>query len=88
MQAAGILLILLGLLTKCAALLASIPEPIVGGVLGMGMVMVTGVALSNLQVSPLLPLSCCHLLLCLDPSLPPHAFPFQRSTNRYCSPFQ
>lgn len=50
MQTAGIFLVIIGLLTKCAAVLASIPEPIVGGVLGMGMVMVCGVGISNLQV--------------------------------------
>lgn len=51
MQLAGVLLIVLGLLTKFAALLATIPEPIVGGVLGAGIVMVTGVSLSNLEVN-------------------------------------
>ena len=55
MQLAGALLIVLGLLTKCAAIMATIPEPIVGGVLGAGIVMVTGVSLSNLEVT----LFCC-----------------------------
>lgn len=50
MQMAGVLLILLGLFTKCAAVLATIPEAIVGGVLAMGMTMICGVALSNLHV--------------------------------------
>ncbi|PAV78906.1 hypothetical protein WR25_01899 [Diploscapter pachys] len=49
MQLAGTLLIILGLFTKVAALLASIPDAVVGGVLAMGMAMIAGVALSNLQ---------------------------------------
>lgn len=51
MQVAGVLLILTGLFTKCAAVMASIPDAVVGGVLAMGMAMICGVALSNLQVS-------------------------------------
>ena len=50
MQMAGLILLFLGLFTKCAAVLATIPEAIIGGVLGMGMTMITGVALSNLHV--------------------------------------
>ncbi|RCN50215.1 putative ATP synthase F0, A subunit [Ancylostoma caninum] len=49
MQVAGLLLILAGLFTKCAAVLASIPDAVVGGVLAMGLAMITGVAISNLQ---------------------------------------
>ncbi|KAK6748106.1 hypothetical protein RB195_000995 [Necator americanus] len=49
MQVAGVLLILVGIFTKCAALLASIPDAVVGGVLAMGMTMITGVAINNLQ---------------------------------------
>ncbi|CAI4225929.1 unnamed protein product [Auanema sp. JU1783] len=49
MQVAGIILILLGCFTKCAAILASIPDAVVGGVLAMGMAMIMGVAVSNLQ---------------------------------------
>ncbi|WKY05032.1 hypothetical protein Q1695_005777 [Nippostrongylus brasiliensis] len=50
MQIAGLLLILLGLFTKMAALLASIPDALVGGVLTMGISMIGGVAMSNLQL--------------------------------------
>ncbi|KAL6739636.1 hypothetical protein Aduo_013068 [Ancylostoma duodenale] len=50
MQIAGVLLILLGLFTKMAALLASIPDALVGGVLTMGISMIAGVAMSNLQL--------------------------------------
>ncbi|KHJ75815.1 hypothetical protein OESDEN_24567 [Oesophagostomum dentatum] len=50
MQIAGVLLILLGLFTKMAALLASIPDALVGGVLAMGISMIAGVAMSNLQL--------------------------------------
>ncbi|KHJ94960.1 putative permease [Oesophagostomum dentatum] len=49
MQVAGILLIFAGLFTKCAAVLASIPDAVIGGVLCMGLAMITGVAFSNLQ---------------------------------------
>lgn len=51
MQIAGLLLILLGLFTKMAALLASIPDALVGGILTMGISMIAGVAMSNLQVA-------------------------------------
>lgn len=51
MQLAGIILILLGVFTKVGAVLATIPDPMVGGILGMGVCMITGVALSNLEVS-------------------------------------
>ncbi|VDO55764.1 unnamed protein product [Haemonchus placei] len=50
MQIAGVLLILLGLFTKMAALLASMPDALVGGVLMMGISMIAGVAMSNLKV--------------------------------------
>lgn len=53
MQVAGLLLILAGVFTKCAAVLASIPDAVVGGVLAMGLAMITGVAISNLQVEEL-----------------------------------
>ncbi|KHJ94959.1 putative permease [Oesophagostomum dentatum] len=49
MQVTGVFLIFAGLFTKCAAVLASIPDAVVGGVLGMGLAMITGVAISNLQ---------------------------------------
>ncbi|GMR48917.1 hypothetical protein PMAYCL1PPCAC_19112, partial [Pristionchus mayeri] len=50
MQIAGTLLISLGLFTKAAALLASIPDPVLGGVLLMGMSMIGGVAMAQLQL--------------------------------------
>ncbi|CAJ0602729.1 unnamed protein product [Cylicocyclus nassatus] len=49
MQVAGMLLLLTGLFPKCAAALASIPDAVVGGVFAMGVAMITGVAISNLQ---------------------------------------
>uniref|UniRef100_A0A158PBI8 Si:dkey-106n21.1 n=1 Tax=Angiostrongylus cantonensis TaxID=6313 RepID=A0A158PBI8_ANGCA len=50
MQVSGILLIVFGLFTKVAALLASIPDALIGGVLTMGVSMIAGVAMSNLQL--------------------------------------
>ncbi|CAD6194593.1 unnamed protein product [Caenorhabditis auriculariae] len=50
MQVAGGMLIAVGVFTKLAALLATIPEAIIGGVLGMGISMIAGVALSNLAM--------------------------------------
>ncbi|VDM65837.1 unnamed protein product [Strongylus vulgaris] len=50
MQVAGVLLVLTGLFTKCAAVLASIPDAVIGGILAMGVAMITGVAISNLQL--------------------------------------
>ncbi|KAF1751058.1 hypothetical protein GCK72_017610 [Caenorhabditis remanei] len=49
MVMAGLFLIVLGLLTKIGALLSTIPDPLVGGVLAFSMAMVVGVAVSNLQ---------------------------------------
>ncbi|KAI6215689.1 Solute carrier family 23 member 2 [Aphelenchoides besseyi] len=49
MQIAGIMLVFLGVFTKFGAILATIPDPIVGGTLGMGVCMIAGVSLSNLQ---------------------------------------
>ncbi|CAI2354469.1 unnamed protein product [Caenorhabditis sp. 36 PRJEB53466] len=49
MVMAGVFLIILGLLTKIGALLSTIPDPLVGGVLASSMAMVVGVAVSNLQ---------------------------------------
>lgn len=51
MQFAGFILIMLGLFSKFAAILASIPDALVGGLLTMGISMIGGVAMSNLQVS-------------------------------------
>lgn len=50
MQIAGCFLIMLGLFTKIGALIATIPEPMIGGILAMGVSLVVGVAISNLQV--------------------------------------
>uniref|UniRef100_A0AC34R3A0 C-CAP/cofactor C-like domain-containing protein n=1 Tax=Panagrolaimus sp. JU765 TaxID=591449 RepID=A0AC34R3A0_9BILA len=49
MQIAGCMLIFLGIFTKVAAILATIPDPMVGGILGMGICMICGVAFSNLE---------------------------------------
>ncbi|CAJ0933292.1 unnamed protein product, partial [Mesorhabditis belari] len=49
-QLAGILSIALGLFTKLAALLACVPDPLIGAILCLGMSMIAGVALSNLRV--------------------------------------
>ncbi|CAJ0602738.1 unnamed protein product [Cylicocyclus nassatus] len=49
MQIAAVLLILTGLFTKCAAVLASIPDAVIGGILAMGIAMICGVAMGNLQ---------------------------------------
>ena len=46
---AGFWLILLGLFTKVGAILSTIPIPLVGGVLGSSMAMVSGVAIANVQ---------------------------------------
>ncbi|PIC35884.1 hypothetical protein B9Z55_015094 [Caenorhabditis nigoni] len=50
MQMAGVLLILAGVISKFAAFLSMIPEPIIGGLLAMGVCLINGVSLSNLQV--------------------------------------
>ncbi|CAO4375010.1 unnamed protein product [Caenorhabditis nigoni] len=49
MQMAGVLLILAGIISKFAAFLSMIPEPIIGGLLAMGVSLINGVSLSNLQ---------------------------------------
>lgn len=49
MVMAGLFLIVLGLITKIGALLSTIPDPLVGGVLASSMAMVVGVAIANLQ---------------------------------------
>ncbi|CAP28201.1 Protein CBG08364 [Caenorhabditis briggsae] len=49
MQMAGVLLILAGVISKFAAFLSMIPEPIIGGLLAMGVCLINGVSLSNLQ---------------------------------------
>ncbi|PAV73451.1 hypothetical protein WR25_03116 [Diploscapter pachys] len=50
MQAAGIVLICAGIFTKVAAILATIPEALYGGILAMGASIIAGVAFNNLQV--------------------------------------
>ncbi|KAJ1357555.1 hypothetical protein KIN20_015729 [Parelaphostrongylus tenuis] len=50
LQVSGVLLILFGSFTKIAALLASIPDALIGGVLTIGVSMIAGVAMSNLQL--------------------------------------
>lgn len=50
MQLAGVLLILLGMFTKVGAVMATIPDACVGGILAMGVCMIAGVSLSNLPV--------------------------------------
>ncbi|KJH42358.1 putative permease [Dictyocaulus viviparus] len=50
MQIAGVLLVIFGSFTKIAALLASIPDALIGGVLTMGISMIAGVAMSNLKL--------------------------------------
>lgn len=49
MQLAGLFLIVLGVLTKFGAILATIPDALVGGVLASSMAMVGGVALATVQ---------------------------------------
>ncbi|KIH54166.1 putative permease [Ancylostoma duodenale] len=49
MVVAGILLIILGVCTKIGAILSTVPDPLVGGILASSMAMVVGVAVSNLQ---------------------------------------
>uniref|UniRef100_A0A7E4V074 Solute carrier family 23 member 2 n=1 Tax=Panagrellus redivivus TaxID=6233 RepID=A0A7E4V074_PANRE len=50
MQLGGIFLILLGVFSKIGAILATIPDPMIGGVLGVSMAMIIGVAVSNLDL--------------------------------------
>ncbi|CAI5448263.1 unnamed protein product [Caenorhabditis angaria] len=49
MQVAGCFLIIAGIITKFAAFLAMIPEAIIGGIFAMGVCMINGCTLSNLQ---------------------------------------
>lgn len=49
MQIAGVMMILLGLFTKVGAVLATIPDALVGSVLTLGMAMVAGVGIASLQ---------------------------------------
>ncbi|TMS38496.1 hypothetical protein L596_005211 [Steinernema carpocapsae] len=49
LQLAGVFLIVLGLFTKFGAAISTLPPAMIGGILGMGVSMIAGVALSNLQ---------------------------------------
>uniref|UniRef100_A0A1I7TE08 Permease n=1 Tax=Caenorhabditis tropicalis TaxID=1561998 RepID=A0A1I7TE08_9PELO len=49
MQVAGLFLLVAGIFSKFSAVLAMIPEPVVGGVLAIGICMVNGVMLRNLM---------------------------------------
>jgi solute carrier family 23 (nucleobase transporter), member 1 len=51
MQIAGLILIFFGIFTKVGAVLATIPDAMIGGILGMGICMICGVAVANLQVT-------------------------------------
>lgn len=50
MQVAGLFLLIAGIFSKFSAVLAMIPEPVIGGVLAIGICMVNGVMLRNLTV--------------------------------------
>uniref|UniRef100_A0A914WAV6 Solute carrier family 23 member 2 n=1 Tax=Plectus sambesii TaxID=2011161 RepID=A0A914WAV6_9BILA len=50
LQIAGLIMIVLGIFTKFGAVLATIPEPLVGGILCVSMSMVGGVGLSSMQL--------------------------------------
>jgi xanthine/uracil permease len=47
---AGVIMILMGVLTKFGALLGTIPTPLIGALFAFGMAMVAGIALSTLRV--------------------------------------
>uniref|UniRef100_A0A7E4ULX2 Solute carrier family 23 member 2 n=1 Tax=Panagrellus redivivus TaxID=6233 RepID=A0A7E4ULX2_PANRE len=49
MQLAGGILICLGIFTKVGAVMATIPDPMVGGMLAMGVCMIAGVGFGNLE---------------------------------------
>lgn len=50
MQIAGFMFILLGVITKIGAILATIPDPVIGGVLAISCGVVGGVGLSSIQM--------------------------------------
>ena len=52
MQFAGILIFFLGVFTKFASFMATIPDPIIGGIMIIVIGTIAGVSLSNLQVYP------------------------------------
>ncbi|KAK0399936.1 hypothetical protein QR680_003282 [Steinernema hermaphroditum] len=49
LQIAGVILIVLGLFTKVGAAFSTLPSAMIGGILGMGVSMIFGVAMANLQ---------------------------------------
>lgn len=51
LQLAGVILILLGMFSKAGALLATIPEPIIGSIVAMCICMIAGMCLYTLAVS-------------------------------------
>jgi len=53
LQITGIMMIVLGIFTKFGAILATIPDPLVGGILTISMSIVGGVGLSSLQLADL-----------------------------------
>lgn len=53
MQACAVIFVLLGLFTKVGAILATIPDPLVGGILTVSCAMVGGVGLSSVQLMDL-----------------------------------
>ncbi len=50
MQVAGLFLLILGIFTKFGAILATLPDPIIGGILTISLSMVGGVGLSSIQL--------------------------------------
>ena len=50
MQVAAVMLILLGLFTKFASVLATCPDPLIGGMLAISVALVCSVGFTNLQV--------------------------------------
>lgn len=50
LQICGLILMGLGIFTKFGAVLATIPEPLVGGILSISLAMVGGVGLSSVQL--------------------------------------
>lgn len=53
LQIAGAMMILLGICTKFAAVIASIPDPLIGGLWLFGIAIVGGVGISSLQAADL-----------------------------------
>lgn len=49
MQLAGFIFVFLGVFTKFGAILAAIPDPIIGGILTLSCAMIGGVGMSSLK---------------------------------------